>query len=107
MRTIHRYGKIEDILEKIGHAGRGQIMNFYIYSYKRINNLVDEQKADETNSFTDLHYANQHCSTHKVFDVFTSRCLATAFNSGDSSASALTSPAASDRLTSNPRQLAG
>lgn len=64
--------EIGDVLKKkIDHVGKGQIMNmketFCVYSYKLISNLVDEQKADEKSSFTDLHSANQHCSMHKVF----------------------------------------
>jgi hypothetical protein len=61
----------QDILEKrIDLAGKGQKMNvkenFYVYSYEPINKLVEEQRADDNSSFTELHSANQHCSTHKV-----------------------------------------
>jgi hypothetical protein len=40
-------------MDKIDHARKGRLMNIkekvYIYSYKRTNKLIDEQKAEENN----------------------------------------------------------
>jgi hypothetical protein len=53
LRNIHSYGKIEDIVEKIYHAGKGYVMNikgnFYIYVYAQNRKLMDEQRTNEDN----------------------------------------------------------
>jgi hypothetical protein len=49
LNNIHRYGKIEDIMERIDKARKGRIMNikenFQIYIHKKQNILIEEQRA--------------------------------------------------------------
>jgi hypothetical protein len=52
LNNAHCYGKMEDIMEKIDHARKGQLMNIgrkLSYIYKQQHKLIDEQRANEDN----------------------------------------------------------
>jgi hypothetical protein len=60
LNNTHRYGKIEDIMERIDKAKKGRIMtikeNLQIYIHKTQNLLIEEQRAaidDYTNILFD------------------------------------------------------
>jgi hypothetical protein len=61
LNNIHRYGKIEDIMERIDQAKKWRIMtikeNLHIYIHKKQNQLIEEQREsidDYTNNLFDI-----------------------------------------------------
>jgi hypothetical protein len=52
LRNIYRYGKVEDIMEKIDHARKGRINEYkkerlHLFVYKQNKKLIDEQRTNE------------------------------------------------------------
>jgi hypothetical protein len=59
---VHQYGPMEQIMELIEYARKGNIMNieenYYIYKFKQFKELIEEQKNtkenDNQNSMFDM-----------------------------------------------------
>jgi hypothetical protein len=67
----HRYGPMEQIMEMIKYARKGNIMNIednnYIYQFTQLNELTEDQKSikenDNQNSMFEIAIRHEYTST--------------------------------------------
>jgi hypothetical protein len=74
LNQSHQYGPMEQIMNLVEHARKGNVMNikedYYIYKFKQLNELIEEQKItkdnDNQNNLFDIALRHEYMSIVNV-----------------------------------------